>query len=166
MSAAAGIPPVTRCSPGFWTKLRRCDKAELVALAEALLLLVLAAPLVRQVPLGRLGGLLSRPVRHAVCDSDRRRQACDLVAWAIDRASRRSPFRAMCIECGVAAQWMLRRRGIDTTLFYGVGLGSAEECGLDAHVWVMDGHHDVLGTPEPGRYAVLATFPPVADGTA
>lgn len=154
---------VTRDRPaGFLTKFGRFNWHERLALAEALVLVMAAAPLVRWLPFRMLARAISRPVACPLPMGDRRSQLGDLVGWAVDRASKRSPFRAMCIECGVAAQWMLRRRGIDSTLFYGIGLGDGgnrPSRGIDAHVWVMDGTIDIVGLPEPGRYAVVARFP-------
>lgn len=147
---------------GFATKFGRFNWHERMALAEAMALIIVAAPLVRWLPFRLLAKAISRPVTNVLPHDDRRRDLGDLVAWAIDRAAKRSPLRAMCIECGVAAQWMLRRRGIDATLFYGIGLGGGETTsgrGIDAHVWVMDGVTDIVGQPEPGRYAIVAQFP-------
>ncbi len=143
---------------GFWTKLRRCDWQDRAALAEALALLVVASALLRLLPF-RLVGRLASATAAAAPDDARRTHAVALVRWAVDRAAKRSPLRAMCIERGLAAAWMLRRRGIDATLFYGVAPRREGRGGIEAHVWVQHRGLDVSGTPEPGRYAVLATFP-------
>lgn len=143
---------------GFWTKLRRCDWQERAALAEALALLIVASALLRLLPF-RLVGRLASATAAAAPDEARRTFDVSLVGWAVDRAAKRSPLRAMCIERGLAASWMLRRRGIDATLFYGVAPRRDGRTGIEAHVWVQDRGIDVTGTPEPGRYAVLASFP-------
>ena len=72
--------------------------------------------------------------------------------------SRRVPWRALCFEQGLAAQIMLRRRGIASTLYYGAAPDKAE--GLSAHVWVRDGAIDVVGCELAPHYGVLAVFPP------
>ncbi|MEO0031216.1 MAG: hypothetical protein RIS94_974 [Pseudomonadota bacterium] len=137
-------------------KLRRCPPADRALLAEAFVLLLIAAPLLRLLHFRTIGRLVSRalpgPPRHDPALIRR-------IGWAVDRAARRSPLRALCFEQGLAAQWMLRRRGIDSTLLFGAAPRANGARPIDAHVWVQSAGQDVCGTPEPGRYAVLATFP-------
>jgi len=53
---------------------------------------------------------------------------------------------------------MLRRRGIDSVLYYGAA--QDPENGLRAHVWVRDGDVDVIGCEIARGFAILAAFPP------
>jgi hypothetical protein len=64
----------------------------------------------------------------------------------------------MCFQQGLATQFMLRRRGIPSVLFYGAA--PDDRGGLSAHVWVRDGSVDVIGGETASRFALLATFPP------
>ena len=80
------------------------------------------------------------------------------VVWAVRAAARRVPFRAMCIEQGLAAQRMMRRSGIDARLHYGARQG-ASEADLSAHVWVSVGGEIVLGGEEAAQFAEVAAFP-------
>jgi hypothetical protein len=52
---------------------------------------------------------------------------------------------------------MLRRRGIDSTLYFGAA--RSPEKGLQAHVWVKTGELEVIGCEEAADFAVLAAFP-------
>jgi hypothetical protein len=63
----------------------------------------------------------------------------------------------LCFQQGLAAQLMLRRRGIPSVLYYGAAQG--DRTGLCAHVWVQDGEVDVIGGEIAHRFAILATFP-------
>lgn len=86
------------------------------------------------------------------------------VAWAVRAVARRARFRAVCIEQGLAAHVMLRRRGIDTTLFYGVSNAAGA---LKAHVWVRWGEIDVIGCEIADDFALVARFPqPRTHGSA
>jgi hypothetical protein len=67
------------------------------------------------------------------------------------------PWRALCFEQGLAAQFMLRRQGIPSVLYYGAAQGDRGE--LLTHVWVCDGDLDVVGGEIAHRFAILATFP-------
>jgi hypothetical protein len=79
------------------------------------------------------------------------------IRWAIIAAAGRVPWRALCFQQGLAAQLMLRRRGVPSVLYYGAAQG--ERTGLSGHVWVRDGDVDVVGGEIADRFAVLATFP-------
>jgi hypothetical protein len=52
---------------------------------------------------------------------------------------------------------MLRRRGVASTLYFGVGQDPVD--GLTAHVWVRNGAQDVIGCDEAAAFAPLAAFP-------
>jgi len=149
---------VARRQDGFWTKFGRFSWEERFALAEATILLTVSAPLIRHAALPRFGRIASRPLPRPLPPGPRRRDLAEIIAWAVDRAAKRSRLRALCFERGLTAQVMLRRRGVDSTLFYGIRPGS--KMPLDAHVWVLDQGFDVTGTPPDGGYAILASFPP------
>ena len=78
------------------------------------------------------------------------------VRWAIDLASRNLPWRIVCFQRGLAAQAMLRRRGIDARLHYGAGLAEGD---LAAHVWVTVGERIVIGEDEAADHRCMAVFP-------
>jgi hypothetical protein len=83
-----------------------------------------------------------------------------VLRWAIEAMARRAPFRSKCFERGLAAQWMLRRRGFDPTLFYGAARGAGGA--LAAHVWVCVGDRDVIGCENAAAFTMIARFPPEA----
>ena len=111
--------------------LRRSAK-ERRLLGEAMLLLGRAALAIRGRPFPKVVGFGAIPLAA--------RSAPDvpplLVTRAVRAVARRMPFRALCFEQGLAVQRMLRRRGHDARLHYGIALGG----GISAHVWVtLDG---------------------------
>lgn len=79
------------------------------------------------------------------------------VRWAVTACARRVPFRALCFEQGLAAQVMLRRRGIRSTLYYGAKLDANRT--LVAHVWVCHGNVGVIGADTRDGFNTLASFP-------
>jgi hypothetical protein len=81
------------------------------------------------------------------------------VRWAVEACARRLPWRIVCFQKGVAVHRMLLRRGIPSTLHYGVA--QDKERGLSAHVWVSCNGDPVIGGEEAIGYTCLATFPAV-----
>ena len=81
------------------------------------------------------------------------RDAC----WAVEAAARRVPWRTVCFQKGLALHWMLRRRGVDARLHYGIGHDETGE--LEAHVWVAAGGTVLIGGLEAPRFNLVATFP-------
>lgn len=80
--------------------------------------------------------------------------AVRLVAWAVAASARRLPWKPVCLPQAVTAQWMLRRRGIQSTLY----LGTDPANQYNAHAWVRAGSVIVTGGDDPGRYIVVSTF--------
>ncbi len=89
------------------------------------------------------------------------RRAVDVrpVGLAVQRAARRLPWRTVCFQQGLAAQWMLRRRGAPARLHYGVR-NDADR--LSAHVWVTLDGQPVIGAERDGPHSCVASFPPAA----
>nr|WP_294811062.1 lasso peptide biosynthesis B2 protein [uncultured Sphingomonas sp.] len=125
-------------------------------LAEAGLFLAAAAAAIALLPFARVARLAGRE-GPATGRAPEAGQLLEL-RWAIQAIARRVPFRSKCFEQGLAAQWMLHRRGVETTLFYGAARREGGE--LIAHVWVRSGERDVIGCEEAADFATLARFPP------
>ena len=78
---------------------------------------------------------------------------------AIDRVASRVPFRAVCYQKGLAAQYMLRRRGVDAILHYGV---RSTPAALDAHVWITVCGKTVMGDVRE-KFTEVARYPEQVD---
>jgi hypothetical protein len=75
------------------------------------------------------------------------------VARAVAAAAHRPPWRSRCLEQAIAAQAMLRRRGIESTLYLGVAKDP-----VVAHAWLRVGPVNVTGGEDVERFAVVASF--------
>lgn len=73
----------------------------------------------------------------------------------------RVPWRSVCLQQALAAQFMLRRRGVDARLHYGV---ANDRQGLHAHAWVTADDHDVVGGVEAVTFKKVATYPAATSG--
>jgi hypothetical protein len=142
----------------FFSRLRRLSHEDRQLLMQAIFWLWLAGIAVTMLPFHRVGFLAGRPACLPTPPADRRLAHIKSIRWAISAAAARLPWRALCFQQGLAAQWMLRRRGIPSVLYYGAA--QDEQKGLTAHVWVRDGDIDVIGGEIAARFAVLARFPP------
>ncbi len=80
-----------------------------------------------------------------------------MCAAAVHSASRFLPMRAVCIHQGLGLQRMLRRRGVDALLHYGIA--NDDDNALRAHVWVEAGGDTVIGGSEAAEFTRVATFP-------
>lgn len=134
------------------SRLRRLASRDGARAVEAVAYLALARAAVVALPFPVLARRLG--VRWAetpaVASDD---PASYRVGWAVAAAARRVPWRSECLEQAVAAKVMLRRRGIDSTLYLGVARDPFE-----AHAWLRVGTLHVTGGQDVARYAVVASF--------
>lgn len=121
-------------------------------IAEAGAALVAARLATAVLPFERYIGMAARPITAARPPRDGRTES-----WIVDSLADRAPFRAVCLQRGLALQWMLRRRGIDAMLHYGVKLNDGE--GPSAHVWISVGEEVINGAPQHLCYTEVARYP-------
>ena len=81
----------------------------------------------------------------------------DDCVWAVEAASRRLPWRTMCIEKGLVVQRMLRSGGVNAVLHYGAR-HHPDTSRLEAHVWVTVEGIAVIGGAEAASFALVASY--------
>lgn len=126
---------------------------------EATLGLIVAKLLVHTVPfrwfaprLGRSQHETPRTIAPAA-----RALAVD-ISWAVQAAARHLPLGFVCLPQAMAAQWMLRRRGLATTMYFGVAFKADARDSLLAHAWLRAGDKIVTGENEMSRHPAIAWF--------
>ena len=124
---------------------------------EAMFCLVLATVAIAVLPFRRVGLLAASPVRRAEPAQASVYSELRRVRWAVLACAKRVPWSALCFQQGLAAQIMLRRRGVPSTLYYGAAMKESRR--LYAHVWVLYGNENVIGGESASEFALLATFP-------
>ncbi len=124
---------------------------------EAAALLLIARVAVRLLPFKTLTWFMERPSTRPALDGPARAALKKDVRWANYTASHRLSENIVCFPRALAAQSMLRRRGVATTLFYGAA--RTAEKGLYAHVWLQDGDEGVVGQRSAVGFAVLGRYP-------
>lgn len=88
-------------------------------------------------------------------DADRARIA-RAVGWAVRVSAPHMPFRSVCLQQAMAAQAMLRRRGIASVMHFGAGKGDGKP--IDAHAWLDAAGVKVTGYPVKPTMAELGCF--------
>lgn len=121
---------------------------------EATAALGTASLLTRLLPFHSYIGLGARRIRGVASSNPRE------LTRIIDAIAARLPIRAVCLQRGLALQWMLRRRGVDAVLHYGIQLAPIGEQ-ITAHVWVSVAAQVVLGGPQDQLYTEVMRYPPL-----
>lgn len=126
-------------------------------LAEAAGCLVAARLAVWFVPFRRLAtGLGDKMVESPAEDTEPQRATATRIGWAVRALGRRLPWMSQCLVQAVAATWMLQRRRIPSTLYFGLSKDTDGE--LKAHAWVRSGTQVLTGAKGRHGFTVVATF--------
>ncbi len=64
-------------------------------------------------------------------------------------------FKAVCLQRSLALQWLMRRRGVDAILHYGIEISAK----LKAHVWVNSNGDPLIGAPQNETFTEVTRFP-------
>ena len=80
----------------------------------------------------------------------------EAIGWAVTRAARYMPFKAVCLPQAMAARIMLRRRGVKSVMHFGAARGTDKP--LDAHAWLDAAGVEVTGYPVAENFAEIACF--------
>jgi hypothetical protein len=145
---------VQKSGAPVFERFRHLGRERQSLLIEAVCELALASASVAMLPFRRAIVRGSVPLPPAL----RRPATIETIVWAVEAAARRLPWRTVCIEQSLAAQRMLRRRGIDARLHYGAR--NDHSAGrIEAHVWVTVDEVPVIGASEAAQFAAIATYP-------
>jgi len=138
-------------------KFLRRNWSDRLLLLEALAWLCWAKLLLITVPFRWVARRLGRQMAESptsIAESDR--LVVHRVSWAVQAVSIHAPLGFVCLPQAMAAKWMLRRRGLASTLY--LGLRSGETAGLSAHAWLRSGDRILTGRSESVGHHAIATF--------
>jgi hypothetical protein len=97
-----------------------------------------------------------RATRTKTVAADGQARTAEDIGWAVTRAARYLPFKAVCLPQAMAARMMLKRRGIDSVMHFGAAKGTKKP--LDAHAWLDAAGVEVTGYPVAENFAEIACF--------
>lgn len=110
-------------------------------------------------PFRRLAPAFGEPQTETPTDiSPTERKIAVDVSWAVQAVARHLPLGFVCLPQAMAAQRMLRRRGISSTLYLGVAPDRATPDAIQAHAWLRAGDKILTGEREALRHQKLASF--------
>jgi hypothetical protein len=144
-------------------RFRQIDNRRRALLVEAVACLFAARLALLFVPFPQLARLLGafvaptdpRAAAGQAATADDKPLAED-VGWAVTRAARYVPFRAVCLPQAMAARTMLSRRGVKSVMHFGAARGTQKP--LNAHAWLDAAGVEVTGYPVGENFAEIACF--------
>ena len=150
-----------RTSRRLWS----LDPADRGLILEATALVLLARVGLHLWRFSTLRSLLDRAAEWSTASGVRPLNAERRVGWAIGVASRHLPVSTTCLVDALAGDVMLRRRGLESNLHFGVRAPDhTASSQLTAHAWVESGGTIVTGEAETlPAYAELAVAAPTVD---
>ena len=138
----------------------RLPIARKTLLLEAVLWLALARLMLFFVPFrllaARFGALASPNAAPDNRFADSELDSAKEIGWAVTRAARYVPFRAVCLPQAIAAKAMLSRRHIMSVMHFGVAKRIDEP--MAAHAWLNAGPIEVTGYPVGPDFVEVARF--------
>jgi hypothetical protein len=138
-------------------KVLNLPLAEKGLLLEALALLGLARMAVLLLPFRWVARLLGKQEAQTPVQED----AANVVhirriGTMVRKTSQNVPWTSKCLDQALAAKIMLARRGIATTVYFGVKNDANGR--LEAHAWLRSGTLYVTGGSIRDRFTVINTF--------
>jgi len=121
-------------------------------------LLIMSRVVIALLPLRHITRRLGIPMVESPVDGidpDSARYA-RRVAWCIQRLSPHTPTESNCYPQALTARWLLHRKGIPSTFYYGAAFEPGRPQ-LATHVWLRCGSHVVTGG-RPGRQFQPLTY--------
>ena len=134
--------------------MRDLDGRRLWLLAQAFVVLAAARVALRVVPVSAILRWQGQPVREIAGEDEKARQR-RLVAWAVDVMARRSAIDFVCFPRCLAGSYLLRARGVQSRLHYGV---TREEGRLATHTWLESGGEVLVGGEVKDAYSTLGVY--------
>lgn len=134
---------------------------EKLLLFETFLLTGVARLAVVLLPMNKLSVFMGKHMEESPLQSNEAVQSTiHKVEWAVGLVSPYTPWQSKCLVQALAAQSMLKRRRISSTLYLGVARDGENR--LIAHAWLRSGPYILTGGLERKRFTVVAHF---ANGT-
>lgn len=125
-------------------------------LVEALFLLAWGRML-KSIPFSKLAPKLGEKMRETSYEPmDQHIKLIKDISHTVYRSSKYTFWESECLVKALAARYMLKRRGIESTLY--LGTRKDEQKKLVAHAWLRSGPFIVTGSEGMEQFTIVATF--------
>ena len=139
--------------------LARRDPQLVILAVQVYVLLLVMRGVIRALPLRRITqhlGVAAQEVPSGALSPEQLRYA-RRVGWTIEKLAPHTPTNSNCYPQALTARWLLHRRRIASTVFYGAAFEPGRPA-LQTHVWLRAGPLVVTGG-SPGRsFQALSWF--------
>ena len=79
------------------------------------------------------------------------------ISWAIHAISPYTPWTSNCFPQALTAKILLRRQGINSTLYMGAAF-KGNDSGLQGHAWLRCGPYYLTGGDSESQFGAIASF--------
>jgi Transglutaminase-like superfamily len=115
------------------------------------------ARFLKQVPFGRIAPNLGRFMEETeYVQNPEQKKLLQQISEAVHLASRHTLWESQCMVKAIAAMNMLKRRGIESTIYFGT---ARDDKGyLIAHAWLRSGSIYISGAEEMNKFTVVGKY--------
>lgn len=97
-----------------------------------------------------------RALQAKIRGTEQQVDLAEKIGWAVTRAARNIPFKAVCLPQAMAARVMLKRRGLASVVHFGATRSDGKA--FEAHAWLDAAGVEVTGYPVAKEFLEIACF--------
>ena len=83
-------------------------------------------------------------------------ETAERVAWAIQSMRHHTPWESNCLAQGIAGQQMIRRRGVESTLY--IGIDNNVPRSFETHAWLRCGRKTLTGAGLQDQFTAVVSY--------
>lgn len=126
---------------------------------ETLFFISLARATIVFIPFKKMANFLGRQGIESKLDVTVENQLKGIdIGKMIRKVSQFTPFRSLCFEQALACQFMLKRRNISSTIYFGLRKSSESSNTMEAHAWLRSGQNVLTGNRGRKTFEVISYF--------
>lgn len=91
-------------------------------------------------------------------------ETAERVGWAVQGMRYHTPWDSNCLARGIAGQQMLRRRGVESTLYIGVDNNVPRS--FETHAWLRCGGKILTGEKRKDQFTAVVSYAKETEGTS
>jgi hypothetical protein len=142
--------------PAQW---RRCRHESRALYVEAFFCLTAARLAIMFLPFKALALLLGQPMKETSTEArPEAMQQAERIGRIVTSAARCAPFPLICLPQAIAGRWMLERRHIATTLYFGVARDAQTVGKPVAHAWLRCCDRILIGEEGHERFTRVIAY--------